>query len=417
MIEGVLGCGALGGILAVTAILLGLALRRRGLEADREFPAQDRPPNLSGFPLVTVVIPARDEERNIAACLASLRALDYPRLEILVADDGSVDATAAIVREESGRTGPLHRPEIVDVGNEPHPGLAEWICRKGLAIWAGARKAKGEWLLFIDADTRLKPDALWRAMALARRRGLMALSMSGVNINPGFWGGIMEAVLNPAIFLAISWSRVNDPARPAAWMNGQFILYEKSAYFRAGGHEAIAAFISDDLALALRAKAMGIPFLFIPISAAYDFRDYAGLREAFRGWTRRLAAGGAQLRLPLRSYALQVAALFIVGVWPLLAVLASIWAPLAERLVLGLPFRTWALVQLGLVILLQAALRAVMKMPIGPSILAPAGAALAIAAVAGGFKARRIKGSVMYRGRALAIREGKARSRYETVRR
>ncbi len=126
--------------------------------------------------------------------------------------------------------------------------------------------------------------------------------MSGMFVNTGFWGGLLEAMITPAIFLVVPWHRVNNPDDPAAWMNGNFILYERSAYFAFDGHRAIAGFIQDDLALALLSKEMRVRFLFLPVSSAYECHDYVGLKEAFRGWTRRLAVGGARLHLDRRSY-------------------------------------------------------------------------------------------------------------------
>jgi len=227
--------------------------------------------------------------------------------------------------------------------------------------------------------------------------------MSGVNVNPGFWGGVLEAMINPAIFLAIPWRRVNDPRDPAAWMNGNFILYEREAYFAVDGHRAIAGYIQDDLALALHSKARGVRFLFLPRSSAFECRDFVGLKEAFRGWKRRLAVGGARLRLSRRSYAIEAVALFFVAVWPVPAAAAGFLGPLAGHGVLGLSFGTWALAQLGLVVVLQGVLRAVMGVPVWPAVAAPLGAAIGIAVVIAGYRARFVKKVILLRGRAINI--------------
>jgi chlorobactene glucosyltransferase len=284
------GFAFLGGVLATLVVIAGLFVQTRGLR--RPGSALQRP-TLTDFPLVTIIVPVRNEERNIGLCLESLLALDYPRFEILVVDDHSTDRTAEIVQGIRQRHVSRLDIRLFPLGNDPREGGIEWVCRKSHALWHGAQRAQGEWILFVDADTRQKPDTLWRALALTRRHGLKALSMSGVNVNPGFWGGVLEAMINPAIFLAIPWHRVNKPGDPAAWMNGNFILYERAAYFAVGGHRAIAGFIQDDLALALHSKVRGVRFLFLPLSSAYECRDFVGLKEAFRGW-KALAAGGAR---------------------------------------------------------------------------------------------------------------------------
>lgn len=339
----ILWAAALGGMAATLAWIVGLLVRARGLSADREFAALRRPGDLADFPFVTIIVPVRNEEHNIVPCLESLLALDYPRFEILVADDHSTDRTPGIVREFIGRRS--SRPEIrfVPTADDPTGGGVEWACGKSRTLWHAAQQALGEWILFVDADTRQKPDTLWRALALARGHTLRALSMSGVTVNRGFWGEILETLVYPAIFLVIPWRRVNDPDAPKAWMNGQFILYEREAYLAVEGHLAIAADVSDDLGLAYHSKAIHVRFLFLPVSAAYEGWDYKGLKEAFRGWTRRMAVGGAHFHLKRRVYAVGAVALFVVAVLPVMGVLAGLWGTFGGRMIFGVSFTAWAL--------------------------------------------------------------------------
>jgi len=400
-----LGIAVLGGMLATLAVIIGFLVRAGGLAADREFSALQRPENLADFPFVTIIVPARNEERNIAFCLESLLALDYPLFEIFVVDDHSTDRTAKIVREIIRRRASRPDVRLFPLGDDPNKEGVEWICRKSHALWYGAQRVQGEWILFVDADTRQKPDTLWRAISLARRHELQALSISGMFVNTGFWGGLLETVITPAIFLVIPWHRVNNPNDPAAWMNGNFILYDRAAYLAVDGHRAIAGFIQDDLALALHSKEMSVRFLFLPVSSAYECRDYVGLKEAFRGWTRRLAAGGARLHLDRHSYLFEAGALFVVAVWPVLAAVVGLLGPLAGYRIFGISFSSWALVQLGLVILFQGVVRAVMRMPVWPAVLAPVGATLAIGTVVGGYRARYVKRIIEHRGRELAVND------------
>jgi hypothetical protein len=188
-------------------------------------------------------------------------------------------------------------------------------------------------------------------------------------------------------------------------MNGNFILYEREAYFSVDGHRAIAAHIQDDLALAFHSKKEGVRFLFLPVSSAYECRDYVGLRDAFRGWVRRLAAGGARLNLNRRSYIIESGALFVVAVWPVLVAGAGLLNPLAGYRLFGISLSAWALIQLGLVILFQGIIRATMKITVWPAVFAPLGAALGIGAAIGGYRARFVKKIIELRGRAIAVNE------------
>lgn len=394
-----------GGMLTTLAVIIGFLVRAGGLATNQEFQKLLRPDNLDDFPFVTVIVPARNEERNIAFCLESLLALDYPHFEIFVVDDHSTDRTAEIVLEiiEQCSSQPEVRLfKLADYNNEER---VEWVCHKSQALWYGAQRAQGEWILFVDADTQQKTDTLWRAISFAKRHDLQALSMPGIFANAGFWAGLLEAVIIPAIFLVIPWHRVNNPDDPTAWMNGNFILYNRGAYFTIDGHLAVAKFIADDLALALRSKAMHMRFLFLPVSFAYECRDYVGFKEAFRGWTRRLAAGEALLHLGRRSYAFEAAALFVVGVWPVLATTAGLLGAFAEHRIFGMSLSAWALAQLGLVILFQGVVRAEMRISVWQAVFAPLGAVLGIGVAVRGYWARYVKRVIEYRGRVVAIKD------------
>jgi chlorobactene glucosyltransferase len=400
------GIVAVVGIAATLAVIGGFLVRAGGHEADRQFATLRRPEDLAAYPSVAIVVPARNAERHIGACLESLLALDYPRLEIVVVDDHSTDHTAALVREIAGRRDPRRDVRLFLLADSPEEADVQWVWGKSRALWHGAQRAHGEWLLFVDADTRQEPDALWRALTLARRRDLEALSLTGVSVIPGLCGDLLEAVVYPAIFLAVSWRRVNDPEDPAAWMNGQFILYRRATYLAVGGHRAVAGHVGEDTALAIHSKERRVRTLFLPVTTAYESRDFADCAEAFRGWTRRLAVGGARLRLSRRSYAAEAGLLFLVGVWPALAGVAVLLGRVGTGTVLGVPVAALPLVQLGAVVLLQAVVRSAMRKPAWPAVLAPVGAALGVGVVLAAYRARFVTRAVESRGRALGVGDG-----------
>lgn len=393
------------GMAATLAVIAGFFVRARVLRADREFDRLRRPADFSKLPSVTIIVPARNAAPYIGPCLESLLALDYPRFDIIVVDDLSTDATADTVHRTIARCPSARNVRLVMVGESADDEETAWAYGKSRALWHGARQALGEWLLFVDADTLQKPDTLWRSLVLVRRHGLGALSMTGISRIPGLWGEILECIVYPAIFLVFPWRRIIDPASPAAWMNGQFLLFERRAYYGIGGHRAVASFIGEDTALAVLSKEKGVRLRFLPVTRAYESHDFENLSQTFHGWTRRLASGGSVLRLPRFSYLFQAVVIFSVGLLPFLTVAASILVPGGGKAVLGASPVAWAFAQVSLLVFFQAALRVAMKTRVWPSLFVPCGAALAIGLIAASYRARFVTKSVESRGRRLRIHE------------
>jgi glycosyltransferase involved in cell wall biosynthesis len=239
-------------------------------------PATD---TVSGRPTASVIVPARNEETCLGACLQSLVAQLGVAFEVIVVDDQSTDRTRAIASSFSSAG-----VRIIDAGPLP-PG---WT-GKNNAVTAGARSARGEWLLFTDADTIHLPGSLARSLAEAKRQNAALLSYSPQQIVNGF----SEKAVMPVIFaeLAASFrpSQVSDPNSPAAAANGQYILISREAYDAVGGHAAIAASLLEDVALARAVKRSGRKIFFRYGGDAvrtHMYRSFAQLRE---GWTKNLA--------------------------------------------------------------------------------------------------------------------------------
>ena len=135
------------------------------------------------WPLVSIVLPARDEARNIRACVESLLAQDYPAFELIVVDDASSDATPRVLEEIARTHARAGRMRVVRLDSLP-PGWAG----KPHALDAGATRARGEWLLFTDADTRHEPAALRTAVSQASAGGADLFSLLTAQELPDFWG-------------------------------------------------------------------------------------------------------------------------------------------------------------------------------------------------------------------------------------
>lgn len=241
---------------------------------------------------LSVIVPARNEEQNLPACLASLMAQDDKlfRLdvdwELLIVDDESTDSTRAIAEEvAAGRDG-------VHVMSPPRLELRaakREFTGKNNACWAAAQKAEGRWLLFTDADTIHEPGDLQRALHEARKHEVALLSYSPRQIVNGFW----QRALMPLVFSELAsvypLAQVNDPARKLAAANGQFLMAERRAYFAVGGHKAVGTSVLEDVELAYNMKRSKrkIRLRFAP--DALSTRMYRGVRDMMEGWTKNLA--------------------------------------------------------------------------------------------------------------------------------
>jgi glycosyltransferase involved in cell wall biosynthesis len=228
-------------------------------------------------PVVSIVVPARNEEACLGLCLKSLTTQTGIPLEIIVADDGSTDGTREIAESFGG----VH---VVDAGSAP----PNWT-GKNHAMAAGAAVALGEWLLFTDADTVHNPGSLARAVAEAERNGAALLSYSPEQEVHSFWEKAIMPVIFAELAAAYRPSEVSDPASSAAAANGQYILISREAYDAVGGHAAIAARLLEDVALARAVKASGRKILFRYGADAVRTRMYRNFAQLREGWTKNLA--------------------------------------------------------------------------------------------------------------------------------
>jgi|SRR5579871_15723 len=226
---------------------------------------------------VSVIVPARNEEMNLGACLASLMSQAGVASEVIVVDDHSTDRTPQIAHEFAG-------VNLIEAGPLP----AGWT-GKNNAVTAGARAARGAWLLFTDADTIHLPGSLARALAEARKHSVDLLSYSPEQLAVTFW----ELAVLPVVFRELARqyppSEVSDPASPVAAANGQYILITREAYDAVGGHAADAGNLLEDVALARAVKSSGRKIRFRYGGDAVRtrmYRSFAALRD---GWTKNLA--------------------------------------------------------------------------------------------------------------------------------
>jgi len=252
---------------------------------------RDYEPLTSG-PLVSIIIPARNEARNIERCVRSVLATAYSPIEVIVVDDRSTDGTAEIVAPAIG-----DRLRLVH-GVEPPAG---WF-GKQWAIVQGYKVARGELLLFADADTKHEPELVPRAV-----RGLQVERVDLFTVLPRqemrtFW----ERLIQPHVFVALEsrFAYLASINRTRTYWNaianGQFILTTRAAYEAAGTHAAVKHSVTDDLMLAQNYVRAGKDIFIVQAREFMTTRMYGSLREIIAGWSKNLASGAPLMAPPIR---------------------------------------------------------------------------------------------------------------------
>lgn len=276
--RGVMSLLVLGWVIALVKVLVNRYRPRWVLTP--EDPAAD--PGES----VSIVIPARDEAANIGPCLEAALAQDHPALQVVVFDDGSSDGTGEIAAGYAAKD-----PRVTLLRGEGG-ALPEGWYGKPWALQRAQEAATGDWLLFIDADVRLAPEAVSRAVAYARREELGLLSGFGAGVMESFWERVLQPAVAGLILAGNDLDVVNDPDRPERVIaNGQFLLFRREAYDAVGGHRAVASDILDDVGLARAVVEAGYRLHCLYMRRIFACRMYTGLGEIWEGWSKNLFAG------------------------------------------------------------------------------------------------------------------------------
>ena len=235
------------------------------------------------FPMVSVLVPARNEERNIARCVQSLLAQDYPCFEVIVLDDQSGDGTRKILEHIAASL-----PELKVLSGEPPSGK---VIGKNWACIQLARQARGELLLFTDADTDHRKDMLSSVVtALMGEKADLLTGFPRQEVHS--WGErllvpFFSWVLLCFIPLAIGY-RLNLSVLSSAV--GQFMLFRREAYLAIGGHETIGTSIAEDMSLARRIKSARLRWRVAHVADLISCRMYHSSQEAIDGFTKNLFA-------------------------------------------------------------------------------------------------------------------------------
>lgn len=285
-------------------------------------------------PLVSILLPARDEaDRMLTACVRSLLAQDYPRFEIVAVDDRSTDETGDLLRRLA--EGSRGRMTVLE-GAEPPPG---WVGKQH-ALAQAARRARGDWLLAVDADALYGPSLLADAVALARARNADALSLLARVGAGDFWVSITYPLGFWALLAAAPFGRVNRRGTRTALAWGGFLLLRRAVYEAVGGYAAVRAETSEDTKMAALLKRRGYAFhAALAVDRLYT-PMYPTFGELWRGTMKNVYCG--PVMTPVIAAFLATLGV-LPTVWGLAAAFHGAWPAAAAG---GL---CWALFSLSLV--------------------------------------------------------------------
>jgi chlorobactene glucosyltransferase len=293
-------------------------------------------------PLVSIIIPARNEAKNIEACVRSALATTYPKIEIIVVNDHSTDDTATIVHQIAN-TDP--RVRVIENPDLPRGWFGkQWACQNG------ANAASGNIFLFLDADTRMMPEALTRSVnGMLRERADLYTVLTRQEMHT-FW----ERLLQPQIFSILhvryggteivnASKRVSDKIA-----NGQYLMFPRSTYQAMQGHSLVRSYVAEDLKFAQLYFAAGKKTIVINGMQDVSTRMYTNLEEVITGWRKNVYAGGrdavpfGRIGQILFPFVLPSAPLFqlvpvislLLGIFNLLSPPIVLWAALTSTIML-----------------------------------------------------------------------------------
>jgi chlorobactene glucosyltransferase len=283
-------------------------------------------------PSLSIVVPARDEQRSIETCVRSLVAQHGVDAEVIVVNDNSTDATATILRALQSEFPALR---VIDGAPLPVGWIGKpWACAQGADV------ARGAWLLFTDADSRHEAHASASTLAFVRSKEADALSiMTGQDLGTLAEAALLPTILQIIVFACGKLSEINDPARPdRALANGQYLLVSRVAYDVLGGHAALRAEIVEDIEFARRLKADGrFRMAVAEGTQLVHVRMYHSLREIWNGFSKNAYLGA---RGDLRAIAGGVAFCMLLSIAPPLLAAAALrrgrYAEAAEALAASL---------------------------------------------------------------------------------
>lgn len=248
---------------------------------------------------VSILVPAKNEEVNIRTCVESLLAQNYADFELIVINDNSTDRTLDILLELGAVPAdqPAGKSTRLRYVNSP-PAPPGWT-GKNHALACGAPFAKGDWLLFTDADTVHEPSCVSAALTLMAEKSVVLLTLLPRCLAHGFWEVLVQPFAMSLMGLWFPVRKANDPRSRIAFGNGQFLFMHRRAYEAAGGHLAVKSEFLEDFALFRKVKEAGLPCAVGIGTDLFGTRMYDAFQRLWRGWRRIYLHAFERRPLPL----------------------------------------------------------------------------------------------------------------------
>lgn len=247
-------------------------------------------PSLERDRKVSVIVPAYNEAENIRDCAIAIlesTALCVDNLEVLIVDDRSTDDTLAIAQTLQQQ---LNDPRLKILAGQARPANEYWA-GKNWACAQAVQLATGDFLLFIDADVRLKPGAIETAIATVETEKIDLLTCMPALVCDCLAEWLVQPLMFNHLAVCFDFTAVNDPTTDSAFAAGPFMLFRRSAYDKIGGHAAVASEIVEDVELARRIKRAGLKLALYAGSNLASVRMYRSWSALWEGWTKNLYLG------------------------------------------------------------------------------------------------------------------------------
>jgi hypothetical protein len=277
--------GAGYGLALILLLVLNAGLAVRLVSFRHRFPTlrEWKGPEPSRWPSVSVIVPCRNEARGVTRAMTSLLAQDYPDLEIVAVNDRSEDETGKLL-DELAKTDP--RLCVLHIQNLPDGWLG-----KNHAMWSGARRARGSWLLFTDGDVVFERDALRQSVAFAEAHSLGHFVALPTFVAHDFLERAFVSTFGIALAAKLDPATLCVPKTHAYVGVGAFGLVQRAAYDAIGGHEALAFEVADDLKLGLLLRRGGVPQGCLDSDGMISVRWQQGLMASLRGLEKNAFSG------------------------------------------------------------------------------------------------------------------------------
>lgn len=300
-----------------SSLVLAVSIVRR-ISVGRKVPRLPEIIEVSDEPLVSIIVPFRNEEGNLPNLLDSLKEQDYKNLEIILVDDQSTDNSTKIAEDFVRK---VRNCKVVTVKDRPERWVGKtWACEEGF------RRASAEWLLFTDADVQFKQGVIRKSLSYAISNKLELLTLTPRVLCRSFWAKLIQPVFHYFLMVFYSPLRVNNPNDKFGYVFGSFFLIKKSTYASLGGHKVVKSSLIEDRAFGAFAKEKGAKMMMVYGNENFSSVWATRLADVIHGMERIVSFSVSAN--PLRGIAFAIV-IFVAMVLPFLVVLSALFSYLA----------------------------------------------------------------------------------------